>query len=601
MSSQVQRKLEFLVKKSSQSQKIIPACIQLNEAITKNTRSSRLSALNNNCTNTITPDKTLVTSPRKRLNDDKCAENRPVFNTPSPTKKKKENKIVDLQRDETPMRTSLAVKLERAKLTDGNTDKLTGDTDKLVGSLGAVEHAALSLPSPRKAFSPIKVDNQSNIKVCHPASPKSTLVPLKLFSSSSPQKVPVLRLAKLECGAYHHVKQMFHTAKPDRIVGRDVEITEVHSFLDCHMTEKTGGSLYVSGAPGTGKTAVLTHIIDELKSEHSCKTFYLNCMTLENATTVYGKLYTDITGKRAPSAKERLRAIEKVLTADGPSIVLVLDEIDQLDSKNHEILYTIFEWPVLPQSRLILVGISNALDLTDRILPRLQAKPNCKPKLLNFAPYTKDQISLILKDRIKDVPVEVMEQSALLFCARKISAVAGDVRKALDVCRRAVELVETDVKSQRVLMYSDSVSKSPSKEFSNLSKKVAVVHINNVLSDIYGCGVASHEQDTIPLQQKIAMCSLLLLLKKGKMKEVTAGKLHEIYCKVCKSRHMAAVDQSEFHGILTLLESRGMLAVKKAKESRMCKVMLKLDEKELEHAMQDKVLISCILNEGIPK
>jgi cell division control protein 6 len=49
-----------------------------------------------------------------------------------------------------------------------------------------------------------------------------------------------------------------------------------------------------------------------------------------------------------------------------------------------------------------------------------------------------------------------MDGTAIQFCARKISAVAGDMRKALDVCRRAVELVETDVKSQRVLKSSDS-------------------------------------------------------------------------------------------------------------------------------------------------
>ena len=50
-----------------------------------------------------------------------------------------------------------------------------------------------------------------------------------------------------------------------------------------------------------------------------------------------------------------------------------------------------------------IVGIANALDLTDRILPRLQARPNCKPQLLNFAPYSKDQIAAILQDRLQMV------------------------------------------------------------------------------------------------------------------------------------------------------------------------------------------------------
>lgn len=48
-------------------------------------------------------------------------------------------------------------------------------------------------------------------------------------------------------------------------------------------------------------------------------------------------------------------------------------------------------------------GIANTLDLTDRILPRLQAREKCKPRLLNFPPYTKNQIATILQDRLNQV------------------------------------------------------------------------------------------------------------------------------------------------------------------------------------------------------
>lgn len=77
--------------------------------------------------------------------------------------------------------------------------------------------------------------------------------------------------------------------------------------------------------------------------------------------------------------------------------------MDQLDSKAQDVLYTIFEWPYLPNSRLCLIGVANALDLTDRILPRLQARPQCRPQLLHFPPYSREELIAIVQDRLAQV------------------------------------------------------------------------------------------------------------------------------------------------------------------------------------------------------
>ncbi|KAK2561443.1 Cell division control protein 6-like protein [Acropora cervicornis] len=185
----------------------------------------------------------------------------------------------------------------------------------------------------------------------------------------------MLSLARQDGHQYSMVRRALHSSHPENLLCREDEIAEISSFLQSHLNKGKPGSLYISGAPGTGKTACLRKIMFEMK----------------------------------------------------------------LESKNQEILYTMFELPSLPKSKLILIGIANALDLTDRILPRLQARPKCKPKLLHFAPYTKDQIVKILQDRLTG------------FCARKVSAMAGDMRKALDICRRAVEVVESGERKQQIL------------------------------------------------------------------------------------------------------------------------------------------------------
>uniref|UniRef100_A0A8P4K8J3 Cell division control protein n=1 Tax=Dicentrarchus labrax TaxID=13489 RepID=A0A8P4K8J3_DICLA len=431
-----------------------------------------------------------------------------------------------------------------------------------------------SLASPRK----LGFDENSPVSARRrlvPSSPRQPLSPAAALSprrqetptgspakhQNSEKKPPVARLFS----RFQDVKQALHTAVPERLLSRETERASIRSFLEDKVLQRLPGSLYISGAPGTGKTACFNCVLQEMKAElSSVQTVVVNCMSLRSSHAIF------------PLLADKLRAL------------LVLDEMDQLDSKSQDVLYTIFEWPYLPKSRLCLVGIANALDLTDRILPRLQARPHCRPLLLNFPPYSRQELAAIVQDRLASASAEgIMDASAVQFCARKVSAVSGDARKALDICRY-------EINGQM----SESVKLK-------VTSRVSLPQVARVLSEVYGDRMASQcgggsDGESFPLQQKLLVCCLLLLIRNGKSKEIVLGKLHEVYSRLCAQRQVSAVGQGECLSLCSLLESRGIFALKKAKEARLTKVFLKIEEKDVENALKDRTLLGSILAAGLP-
>ena len=266
-----------------------------------------------------------------------------------------------------------------------------------------------------------------------------------------------------------------------------------------------------------------------------------------------------------------------------------------MTTRDQSVLYTLFELPALTNSRLILIGLANALDLTDRALVRLQSRVNLKPVLLNFSPYTKQQIAVILNQRLEEAVSEeaknVIAPSALQYLGGKISASSGDLRKAIDVCRRAIELAETSAKKQMVLCDASSAPKC-------VNIPMLCTLINNVESNRF-CAESSQDADETPLQQKVIIVSLLVLVKHGRSKQATMGKLHETYSKVCTKFHVTGMDFDEFLNTCSLIEARGIVTVKQKKNNaRQSTVNLRLDEQEVELTLKDKTLLSSILSQG---
>ncbi|XP_049298987.1 cell division control protein 6 homolog [Anopheles funestus] len=371
----------------------------------------------------------------------------------------------------------------------------------------------------------------------------------------------------------------------DKLPEREKEYDELVTYVENVLTSDGSGSLYISGPPGTGKTATLQRILNHQSFVKKLKPVYINCTSIKSVGSIYKKISEELDLKVSGNTeKANQAAIEAYLQRKHKTIMLVLDEIDQLSSSKQTILYSIFEWPARPTARLILIGIANALDLTDRLLARLQARCELKPHIIQFLPYTKQQIVAILKSCLEETnSLARFPEAALGLLAAKVASTSGDIRRALFMARRLVE----------------SAKKEDRTANSNTPTVVSMGQVMAVLKQVYGASqtLGNDLEEGFPLQQKLLICSLMLLLKHGKNKDITVGKLHNVYTTICIKRNIQAVDQTEFIGLCSLVETRGIVRLQGKKEPRMNRVCLQWDEEEVSSALNDKQLITSIISD----
>jgi origin recognition complex subunit 1 len=80
------------------------------------------------------------------------------------------------------------------------------------------------------------------------------------------------------------------------------------------------------------------------------------------------------------------------------------------------------------------------MDLPERVLVH-RVSSRIGLRRLTFQPYTREQLAEIVRTRLDGL--DVFSADAIDLCSRKVAAVSGDARRALDLCRRAAELAQT--------------------------------------------------------------------------------------------------------------------------------------------------------------
>ncbi|EOA36881.1 hypothetical protein CARUB_v10008935mg [Capsella rubella] len=383
------------------------------------------------------------------------------------------------------------------------------------------------------------------------------------------------------------VKEALHVSKaPSTIVCRDDEQQRILEFVKGCVDQRKADSLYICGCPGTGKSLSMEKVVQQVSdwSEQEglphVDTLSLNCTSLTKSTDIFSKILGEIEpGTKASGSSSPLQYLQflfsqKQESSSSRMILLIADEMDYLITKDLGVLHDLFMLTTLPFSRCILIGVANAIDLADRFLPKLKSV-RCKPMVITFRAYSKDQILRILQERLTGFPYVAFQPKALELCARKVAAASGDMRKALSVCRSALDILEIEISGSTGQELQGPTPDDP---------VVRMDHMANALSKTFRSPVVETIQ-SLPQHQQIIVCSAAKAFR-GNKKDATVGELNKLYLEICKSWTISPAGITEFSNMCTVLNDQGILKLGQARGDKIKRVSLRVDESDITFALQ---------------
>ncbi|KHJ97465.1 ATPase, AAA family [Oesophagostomum dentatum] len=342
--------------------------------------------------------------------------------------------------------------------------------------------------------------------------------------------------------------------------GREREFSTICNWIEKTVCDGQPLSLYISGSPGTGKTATIRLVLEHF--DRRILSSIVNCASVHTQN----ELTKIILGTLESSAKPSLSALSRILEELQKPLILVLDEIDLLATKTNSFLYTAFQWPYTLTSKLIVIGIANSIDLTERLLPKL--KLGHAPQTLVFTPYSKEEIAEIIKDKMSAEADDGMDAKAVELCSRKVAAMSGDLRAALHV-----------IKHTRQVVYSTAV---------NLNEPATPRGCREVLGVLNGVYSSPLARARLPLQPRLIL-AVALAMSFNKKSSLDLNSLTNAYSRACDVVKVPRLEGDDFAAAMQILESQSFLM-----ECPGRKLVLKVDTDTARSAIADTGMIAQI-------
>ena len=318
----------------------------------------------------------------------------------------------------------------------------------------------------------------------------------------------------------------------DYLPCREKEQNIIYDYIQEGLqTNGNYNSLYIAGMPGTGKTVCVKTVINILESEYKNKrkknkskedenyppfTKLFICGTeYPTVSNVYKTIYNFIfSSRKGVTSKKCTNLLNKffsnrnncdITRLNDPSnshIILVIDEIDFLINKNQNLLYNIFNWTTYEESKLIVISISNTLDLPNHLIPKIKSRMG-NNKLM-FKPYNKDELIKIIKS--KGVDYEKFTSDAIKLSCMKVAAINGDLRRIIQILTRAKEIFNLSAKKSQLKIDKNYIIRACEDLFNSRLTKVI---------------------KSLQISDKIIICAILSKIKDANDNKIKVSDLYE--------------------------------------------------------------------------
>ncbi|XP_032074090.1 origin recognition complex subunit 1 isoform X2 [Thamnophis elegans] len=285
-------------------------------------------------------------------------------------------------------------------------------------------------------------DPRNSSKPSTPKTPRNATPRIRSRNQTAQKPVNVLEEARMRL----HV-----SAVPDALPCREKEFQDICNFIKSKLLDGTGGCMYISGVPGTGKTATVheaIHYLQQAAENDEIPVFQfieINGMKLTDPHQAYVLILKLLTGQKT-TANHAAELLKKMFCTPGSkrkTLVLIVDELDLLWTRKQNVMYNLFDWPTQKDAKLIVLAIANTMDLPERMMMKRVASRLGLTRM-SFQPYTYKQLQQIVSSRINQL--KAFEEDAIQFISRKVAALSGDARRCLDICRRSTEICELNCK-----------------------------------------------------------------------------------------------------------------------------------------------------------